>query len=215
MAHNSRVSNPVVQSAIQNMPSGTHAILVYDSPDNKRDVLFSHLKAGASKEGLVYVCSEESEQEIRQELSLSGVDAETMEATEELQIKRYDDVYIVDGKVDAPKIIAGFSDLAWSFRRKGKDGLRAAAEMSCFLRENRVAELIEYEQALHRKFSFPAKGMCAYNLIEMGNRGELEALWPILKAHALVIMTGPRGSFALEPERVGKALVNETMGVSL
>ncbi len=209
------MSNPVVEGAIQNMPSGTHAILVYDSMDNKRDVLFSHLKAGARKEGLVYVCSEESEQEIRQELSQSGVEVETMEARKELQIERFDDVYIVDGKIDTPKIMAGFSDLAWSFRRKGKDGLRAAAEMSCFLRENRVPELIEYEQALHRKLPFPAKGICAYNLIEMGNRGELEALWPILRAHALVIMTGPHGSFALEPERVGKAQVNETMGVSL
>ena len=32
-----------VATAIREMPSGTHAVLVYDSPENKRDVLFAHM----------------------------------------------------------------------------------------------------------------------------------------------------------------------------
>jgi hypothetical protein len=209
------VAHHEVTQAIRDMPSGTHAVLVYDSKENKRDVLFSHLKIGADTDGLVYACSEESPQEIREELEGSGVDVDGLEQKGILSVKNYDEVYIVDGKVDAPKIIAGFSDLAWRYAQRGLNGVRAAAEMSCFFTSGKVQELVEYENALHRKFGFPGKGICGYNLVEMGNSGGLEVLWPILKAHSLVIMTGPNGSFALEPEKITNPDIERTMGIKV
>lgn len=201
-----------VDDALKEMPSGTHAVLVYDTLENKRAVLFNHLKLGAGKEGLVYVCSEEGKHEIRDEMKDSGIDVGSLEAKGDLAIRGYDEVYVVDGEVDPAHIISGFSDLAWGYSHRGMNGVRAAGEMSCFFKEGKVEQLLEYERSLHRKFSFPGKGVCAYNIVEMGTSGRMDALWPILRAHGLVIMTGPHGSFALEPEQVTKVHLESAMG---
>jgi MEDS: MEthanogen/methylotroph, DcmR Sensory domain len=204
-----------VTKAIREMPSGTHAVLVYDSSENKRDVLFNHLRMGMDTDGLVYACSEESPQNIRSELESSGVDVDVLEQKGILSVRNYDEVYIVNGEVDIPRIIGGFSDLAWKYNDRGLNGVRAAGEMSCFFRNHKVEELMAYEKALHRKFNFPGKAICGYNLVEMGNTESLDVLWPILKAHALVIMTGPHGSFALEPEKITNEKIEGTMGRNL
>jgi hypothetical protein len=203
-----------ITAALEEMPSGTHAVLVYDSLENKRDVLFRHLKMGMNREGLIYGCSEEAPQEIRQGLESSGVDVGRLEAKGTLMVKNYDEVYIVNGRVDSPKIVDGFSKLAWGYARKGMEGVRAAGEMSCFLREHKVSELLQYERALHQEFSFPGKGICAYDLVEMDTSGNLDALWPILKAHSLVIMTGPKGSFALKPEKIKESDLEAALGMT-
>jgi hypothetical protein len=203
-----------ITAALEDMPSGSHAVLVYDSLEKKRDVLFKHLKMGMNREGLIYACSEEAPQKIKQELESSGVDVGGLEAKGTLMVKNFDEVYIVNGKVDSPKIIDGFSRLAWGYARKGMEGVRAAGEMSCFLREQKVSELLQYERALHQKLSFPGKGICAYNLVEMDTSGNLDALWPILKAHSLVIMTGPKGGFALEPEKIHEADLEAAFGMT-
>jgi len=203
-----------IDDALEGMASGTHAMLVYDSLENKREVLFRHLRMGMNREGLVYACSEEAPQQIRKGLESSGVDVAGLEAKGTLMVKNYDEVYIVNGRVDSPKIIDGFSRLAWGYARKGMEGIRAVGEMSCFLREQKVSELLQYERALHRNLSFPGKGICAYNLVEMETSGNLDALWPILKAHSLVIMTGPHGSFALEPEKIQEADLETVLGIT-
>jgi hypothetical protein len=193
---------PGIAEALVGMESGTHAILIYDSQENKRDVLFNHLRYGINKEGLVYACSEEKPQEIRDELRATGMDVVRLEAKGTLAVKYYDEVYFVGGEVDAPRIVNGFSTLAREYERKGMNGIRAVGEMDCFFKHRKIEELIQYEYALHTRFPFPAKGICAYNLVGMENSGNLESLWPIIKAHGLVIMTGPHGSFALPQEKL-------------
>jgi MEDS: MEthanogen/methylotroph, DcmR Sensory domain len=200
-----------VRKELDGMPPGTHAVLVYDSEERKEDALFTHLKVGGRYDGLVYACSEESPSEAENAMRRFGLDVDEREKEGTLSVKNYDEVYIVDGRVDIPGIIKGFSDLAFEYSQRGY-GMRASAEMSCFFDHKRVQELVTYEKDLHRKFSFPAMGLCGYNLVKMYNSRNLDVLWPILKAHALVIMTGPRGSFALKPEEVDPHDVEKTMG---
>jgi len=195
------------------MPPGTHAVLVYDSEERKQDALFSHLKVGGKYDDLVYICSEETPAEAEGAMKKFGIDVDERKSEGTLEVKSYDEVYIVKGNVDSPAIIKGFSDLAYKDSERGY-GMRASGEMSCFFDNNKVPELVKYEQDLHRKFSFPAMGLCGYNLVKMANSGSLEVLWPILKAHALVIMTGPNGSFALKPEEVDARDAEKTMGVA-
>jgi hypothetical protein len=57
-------------------------------------------------------------------------------------------------------------------------------------------------------------GLCGYSLVKIVNSGNLEAFWPIINAHALVIMTGPNGSFALKPEEIDRSDVERTMGAA-
>ena len=92
-------------------------------------------------------------------------------------------------------------------------GLRVAEEMSYFFQNDMISELTTYENRLHRTFSFPVMGVCAYNLTEMHDHGHLETLLSLLHAHDQVILTGPRGPSILEPTeaqkegKVAKAIV--------
>jgi hypothetical protein len=202
-----------VADSLRRMRSGTHAILVYDTPKRKREVLFSHLDFGGDREQLVYVCAEESPEKVRGALADFGMEVPRLEKEDLLAVKNYDQVYIVNDKVDIEGIIRNFADLAWGATKRGLLGMRAAAEMSCFFHDGRVEELERYEHALHRRFSFPGKGLCGYNLIELANSGRLDTLMPMLRAHDLVIMTGPKGSAVLEPDSVKERDVEAVMQV--
>lgn len=199
-----------VRKELDGMPPGTHAVLVYDSEERKQDALFTHLKVGGKYDDLIYVCSEETPAEAEAAMRRFGLDVDERKSEGTLEIKNYDEVYIVKGKVDSPTIIKGFSDLAYENSRRGY-GMRAAAEMSCFFDNRKVPDLVKYENDLHRKFSFPAMGLCGYDLGKIVNSGNLEVFWPILNAHALVVMTGPNGSFALKPEEIDARDVEKTM----
>jgi MEDS: MEthanogen/methylotroph, DcmR Sensory domain len=201
-----------VKRELDGMPPGTHAVLVYDSQERKEDALLTHLKLGNRYDALVYACSEESPAQAEASMKAFGIDVDGRKADDSILVKNYDEVYIRDGTAAPQEIIKGFSDLAYGYSFRGY-GMRASAEMSCFFDHHLTSQLLTYESDLHRKFSFPAIGFCGYNLVKMYNSGDLDVLWPILRAHALVVMTGPNGSFALPPEDVGKKLVEDTMGI--
>ena len=201
---------PDVVKKLDGLPPGTHAVAVYDSEERKEDVLFTLLKLGGAYDNLMYVCSDEGPREAEAAMRRFGLEVDRREQEGTLSVKNYDQVYIVNGKVDSPSIIKGFSDMAYNIYFRGL-GLRAAAEMTCFFDHRLVDDLVAYENDLHRKFSFPAFGLCGYSLMKMYNSGNLESLWPILRAHAVVIMTGPNGSFALEPEEIDRRDVEKTM----
>jgi DcmR-like sensory protein len=202
-----------VLRVLDGLAPGRHAMLVYDTKDRKEEVLFSHLKLAGQYDGAVYVCSEESPLEARSDMKKFGIDVEKREKEGTLMVKNYDQVYIVNDEVDSPNIIKGFSDLAFDYSDRGY-GMRAAAEMSCFFKTWKLDELVGYENDLHRKFSFPAFGICGFNLLDMYQTNTMDVLWPIIKAHGTVIMTGPGGSFALPPEEVESKNVEKTMGVA-
>jgi hypothetical protein len=203
--------SPEVVNALDSLPPSTHAMLVYDTKERKEEVLFEHLRLASKYDGAVFVCSEETPSQAETSMRSFGIDVNERKRQGTLLVKNFDDVYIVDGKVDSPRIIKGFSDLAYEYSTHGY-GLRAAAEMSCFFRPKRLNELVAYENDLHRKFSFPAFGICGFNLLEMGNSNSLDVLWPIIRAHGVVIMTGPGGSLVLPPEEVKSDDVEKTMG---
>jgi hypothetical protein len=194
----------------------THAILFYDSEESKHDVLFSHLKYGEmGNEGLAYVCSDESPQQIRQSMKKFGVDADALRSRNRLVINNYDSVYIVNGEVNIPRIAGQFKELAERYVTSGRGGMRASAEMGCFFQNNKVKELITYEYAMHRKLSLPAEGICAYDIRQLSERNELGIIMPLVRAHDPVILTGPNQSLLLQPEKVEGKLVEETMKITL
>lgn len=203
-----------VLKELDGMTPGTHAVLVYDSEERKQDVLFTHLKVADRHDGLVYACSEETPAEAKTAMRGFGIDVDGRAKDGSLLVKNYDEVYIVNGRANSPEIIKGFADLAYEYAARGHS-MRASAEMSCFFDHKLVPELLAYEEDLHRRFFFPALGLCGYNLVKMYNSGNLDALWPVIRAHSLVIMTGPGGSFALKPEEVGARDVEKTMGTPM
>jgi len=189
---------------------GMHAMLLYDTRERKEDVLFSQMQLAGRYDVGVYVCSEESPSRAEASMKRFGINVEKRKKNETLVIKNYDEVYVVNEKVDSPSIIKGFSHLAHQYTSIGY-GVRIASEMSCFFRTRKVPELVTYENDLNRKLSFPAFGICGYNLFDLYNSHSIDALWPLMRAHGTVIMTGPGGSLVLPPEEVRAKDVEKTM----
>ena len=208
--------SPEISEFLAEFRPRTHAVVFYDTRENKQELLFNHLKFGAeSNLGLAYVCSEEKPQDIQKEMKTFGIDVNSLQSRNKLIVNNYDRIYIVNGEVNIPNIMTAFSDLSAKYMSMGLHGMRAAAEMSCFFQEGKVKELIDYEYALHRKFAFHAEGLCAYNIFDLHRSGNLGMIMPIVRAHDPVILAGPKESLILEPEKVENADVEETMKVRI
>ena len=204
-----------VAHALKTMQPGSHTILVYDSPEHKHDVLFTHLKYGQSDSKLAYVCSEETPSQIREDMDSDGMDVKALEHEGRLSVANYDEVYIKDGHVDIPGVIDHFSNLSWDCTKRGMRSLRATAEMSCFIQQEKMIELADYEHALGREFPFPAVGICAFNVVQMQRAGYLDRLMPLILEHGTVILTGPKGSSVLNPDRVKDTHVEKMFHVRI
>ena len=207
--------SPEVSQTLQNLTPGMHTILVYDSLENKREVAFNHLRYGIQDAELAYVCSEETPPQVEREMKDDGFDVEALERRKQLTVANYDAVYFNRGHVYIPSIIGRFSGAARKSAGRGLKGLRAVGEMSCFIKHNKIDEMMEYEQALQRKFSFPAMGLCAFNVLELESSGNMDTLMPLLRAHGTIILTGPKGSAVLKPENVQKGDVEHVMKVKV
>lgn len=194
---------------------GTHAVLFYDNPQAKRELLFHHLRYGEDRQALAYVCSEETPDQIRGEMKHFGLDAHSVKGKEQMTIANYDAVYIVNGKVNVPEIIGKFSSMVDASRTRGLSGLRAGAEMSCFFKHAMIQEMLAYEKALHTRFPFSAAGICAYNVIELVKSGHMNIFMSLIKAHDPIIYSTPNGFLLLKPPRAREDDIETVMQVKV
>ena len=187
---------------VDNMKPTEHVLLFYDTPEKKHEVLFNFLATGlASRKGAVYVCSEESPEDIREGMKAYGIDVNKNEEEGNLIVRNYDGWYIQDGQVEFVRILAGWKEIYEKFQKKGL-GLRVTGEVSCFFKHNRVRELLRYEYSLHRVFDIPMESICAYNVNTIVETGYSEVIMPLVRAHGWAIFTGPGGEMIYEPENV-------------
>ena len=187
---------------VKNIKPTDHIILLYDTLENKRKVLFNFLGNGLRKrKGAVYICSEETPQKIRSEMTAFHVDVGRKEKEGTMIIRNYDEWYIRNGQVECLKILASWREIYEEFRAKGL-GLRGTGETACFFKHNKVRELLRYEYACHRVFDIPMEAICAYNIHAVVDSGYSEVIMPLVRAHGWAIFTGPGGSMIYEPGNV-------------
>jgi len=194
--------NKQLKTFFDEMKPSDHALLFYDSQKNKHKILYNYLKDGLEKgRGVVYICSEERPDQIRTGLSAAGVDVEPNERSGNMLIKRFDEWYIEEGRVEILKIINHWNEAYNRFKEKGL-GMRVTGETSCFFRQNKVRELLRYEYALHRVVSIPIEVLCAYDVQTIVKTGYTDMIMPLVRAHGKAIFTSRDGSVVIEPEHV-------------
>ena len=204
-----------VSSFIHNMKPTNHIILFYDTPESKRDILNTYIANGLENEkGGLYVCCEETPDQIRAGMKSSGIDVEENERAGRLQIKYYDPFYIENGIVDPLKIINRWHEVYGKMKDIGL-GLRGTGELSCFFDEGKVRELLQYEYALHRVLSIPMEAICAYSIPAIVNTGYTDMIMPLIRAHGGAIFTAGGGSMIVEPEEVEKTDVEELLKIKI
>ncbi len=188
-------------SFIKQIQPTNHIILFYDNLETKRRILYDYISDGLAKgKGIIYICSDESPDEVREGLLSYGIDVEPNERSENLLIKNFE-WYIEKGKADPLKMINRVNDAYRRFSDKGLE-MRITGEMSCFFKQNKVRELLRYEYALHKVLSIPIDAICAYNLQSIVDTGYTDVIMPLVRAHGKAIFMAQGGSIVVEPNDV-------------
>jgi len=174
----------------RNLTAHDHAVSFYSNPKDKRQVLFTYLKAGLDQgEAAAYVASEETPDEIRQAMRRFGIDVDELERRGALRVIDYRDWYIVGGKFNATQTTEGWRRLYDEAIAKGFKGLRVTGETACFFGKGLVRELVEYEQALHTVLEVPMSAICAYNDATVTGVSD-DLFLELLKLHGHAIFPG-------------------------
>jgi len=169
-----------------------HLTLIYGSSEAKYNVLFTYLKVGLEKgEAAVYVSSEESPNQIRKAMKRFGIDVRKYEKASALNISKYKDIYIKNGKFDIPTTIDSWNRLYNTALEKGFKGLRVAGETAWFFNRELIPELIEYEKSLHRVMDVPMIAICACNANMLNRSKDPVGVYnELAKAHGTVLFSG-------------------------
>lgn len=179
--------------SVKNMKATGHVILLYTNPEDKRNVLFTYLKAGLEGgEAAAYVAGQESTEEVKQAMQEFGIDVERYEKNGALRVLDYREWYIIDGKFNVSNTLGLWKKLLDESMAKGFKGLRVTGEMECFFKNKMMRELVEYEQSLHKTLEIPLTAICAYNQGVVTEEGGIELFLDLLKAHSTAIITGPK-----------------------
>jgi len=180
---------------VKQMKQRDHVILFYSKLEDKHLVLFSYLKAGLDQgESAAYVASEESTDQIREDMRRFGIDVDRLEKTGALHVIDYRDWYFAGGSFEISKIMEKWRRLREESMAKGFKGLRVTGETECFFKNRKVNELVEYEKALHRVLEMPMAAICAYRTATVANEGRGELYLDLIKAHSTVIFAGPEAA---------------------
>lgn len=204
-----------IQSYIYGLEPRDHVILFYDTLEGKRNILYGFLADGlGKKKGLVYICSDESPDQVRSGLESYGVDVGANEEAGRLLIRNYDEWYIERGRAEALKIITYWNEAYDQFSGKGL-GMRVTGETSCFFRNNMVRELLRYEYALHKILTIPMEAICAYDLQTIVDTGYTDMIMPLVRAHGKAIFATQVGSMILEPENVEDTDIEKLLDIKI
>ena len=189
---------------VKYMKPRDHAILIFSDPMDKRDVLFTYMKAGLEKgEAAAYVASQETPEEIREAMRGFGIDVEGYERDGALRVIDYRNWYFIDGKFDCFKTISLWRELTEASKSRGFRGLRVTGEMACFFDRNLFNELIGYEREQHRVLEYPMTAICAYDSKALISKEEwFNVLIELLNTHSTAIMLGPEGVGTVSPRNI-------------
>ena len=185
-------SDEKLMRILKNLRPRDHVILFYESREAKRSTLFSYIQRGIldGKAG-VYVCSEETPNEIRKAMIEFGIDVDNYEKTEALRIVPYTELYIRDGKFNLDFVMDTWNKWYDNAISKGFSGMRATGEMNCFIKHDLVDNLIDYERALHTVLDIPMTAICAYNADSLSNiDNPIDVYSELVKAHGKVLFAG-------------------------
>lgn len=200
---------------MRDMEPRNHVVLFYDTLESKRSILLNFIADGLeNQKGIVYICSDESPEQIRNAMGAFGIDIGANEGAGRLLIHNYDEWYIEGGRAETLKIITRWNETYEEFRDKGL-GLRGIGETSCFFKQNMVRELLRYEYALHKILTIPMEAICVYSLQTIVNTGYTEMIMPLIRAHGKVIFTAQGGSMVIEPDAVEASDVESLLDIKI
>jgi len=172
---------------VRALEPASHSIFFYECPEEKHETLFTFLQDGFEKgRGAIYITGQETPAQIRESMEKFGICAKTLEKEGTLKIINYDQCYIIDGKVDPPKIFAFGRKLFTEAMEKGLKGLNGCGEAACFFQHGKERDLVQYELECGRKFRLDVTALCAYDVNHVKSL-KVNYFLNLIKAHGFTI----------------------------
>jgi len=198
-------SDEKLKRILKNLRPRDHVILFYESREAKRNTLFSYIERGLRDGNVgVYICSEETPDQIRKAMIEFGIDVNNYEETGALRVLPYTEMYIRDGVFDLDFVMDTWTRWYNDAIAKGFSGMRATGEMSCFIEHDLVDDLIDYEHALHTVLDIPMTAICAYNADTLTNvDNPVDVYSELVKAHGKVLFAGKDNTIGKIEVRAG------------
>jgi sugar-specific transcriptional regulator TrmB len=197
-------SNEKLNRILKNLQPRDHVILIYESKEVKRNTLFSYIEKGLrTGQAGIYICSEETPDEIRNAMRNFGIDVKHYEEQRALTILPYTEMYIRDGVFNLEYVMDTWNRWYNNAISDGFSGMRATGEMSCFIIHDLLEDLLSYEHALHTVLDIPMTAICAYNadsLTKVDN--PVDVYSELIKAHGKVLFAGKDSSIGKIEVRV-------------
>jgi len=174
-----------VEKSVLDIPSHSHAVMLYERREEKHGLVFPFIKAGLDKgEAVVYLSDEEDVENICRELLNFGVDAE---GSQGLRVVDSEDWYLEEGSMTKERVFEKFANATRQAEKKGYRGLRVTGEPTYFFKNNLVDMWMDYESSLPRRFDFPMTAVCRYKRSEVTSYDEGRLLPDLLNIHNFVI----------------------------
>ena len=183
------------------LPDCHHVCLIYDSEDQRRQIVSEFLAAGIREGALVrYFADTTPPPALRAWLSEAGVELSKAEEDGAFGIINAESAYCPSGQFVPREVIANMLSRFDMARQAGYPGSRACGEMSWTLRDIPGADrFLEYEVRLNTiTDTFPYMGMCQYD----ARLFDGATLFKVLQVHPFMIAQGQlvRNPFYIKPE---------------
>ena len=209
------LSKPILADFLKTIKPTHHYCLFYDSSESKHKVVYSYLADGINNsKGLIYICYDETKEEIQKGLESVGIDVEPNLRSRNIKLVNSEDFYMHNNRVEVLEILNKLKIMHEEFEARGLNA-RIVGEVNGFFDSGYVRELLRYEYSLHRFLDMPMDAICAYNINTIVRTGYSDIIMPIVRAHGKAIFSAQGGIMVLEPDNIEDSDIEELLNIRI
>jgi hypothetical protein len=171
------------------IPDCNHICLIYDSDEERQEIVSTYLAAGIKQGELVrYFADETPPHNILAWLSEKGIEYSEVEEGESFRILEAAKAYCPSGRFEPRQVLDNMVSRYAMARQAGYRGSRVTGEMTWALRAIPGSErLLEYEMGINAIHDvFPHVGMCQYD----ARLFDGAMLFKVLQVHPYMVARG-------------------------
>jgi hypothetical protein len=182
--------NPIPRSvrlAGRDIGCSCHACAFFHNDDQFYKVMLPFIQDGfAAGDRAVHIVDPAKREKHVRTLSAAGIDAKGAQETKQLEVRRWEEAYLLEGHFDQNRMLALIQDVLEDGRRQKFPMTRLVANMEWALEDRPgVTDLVEYESRLNYILpKYDDTVVCTYDL----GKFSASAVMDILRTHPMVIV---------------------------
>ena len=172
---------------MRKISQGSHAVLFYNSPREKYQLILPFIKDGLDKgEAILYLLDEKNQKRIMKYMMTFGINVHRHEKSGALKILASENWYVEKGTISKELVVKKWMKTLSDATKNGFHGLRVSGEPTYFFRHDLMEPWMEYERSLPRKFESPITAICRYKTADLASNN-MNYLLELVKIHSHAI----------------------------